>query len=110
MPSFEFLNRDDAWTPSGRSQFCDPDVVADSDHLVEEEVEMHLRHLPDDRQELGEPDVDLLACRRVEYPLTGLISHQLGKTCRVTVVLAVPVGFLVLPDRVKHVHWEAHFE
>ena len=25
-------------------------------------------------------------------------------------VLAVPVGFLVLPDRVKHVHWEAHFE
>ena len=56
------LYRDEARTVALRRQFSNCVLVAYSDHLVEEEVEVDFRHLPDDWQELGKPGVDLLAC------------------------------------------------
>ena len=70
---------------------------------------MHLRHLSDDGQELGEPYVDLLASRGVEDPLI-LIADQLGKSCRITVVLTVAIRLTMFPERMEHVDRETHVE
>ena len=43
-------------------QFSNCVLIAYSDHLVEEEVEVDFRHLLDDWQELGKPGIDLLTC------------------------------------------------
>jgi hypothetical protein len=73
------------------------------DDLVEKEVVPHGVHLAHNRDEAAKPGVRLLSCGRVESPLVA--EHgDLLKKCRVAMLVADVVTFLVLTVEVPDIH------
>ena len=81
--------------------------VVDGDHLVKKEVEMNFGHLSNHWQELAEPDLNLLAYRGIEDPIS-LIIEEFRESRWIAVFLAVNILRAMLLDGVEDIHRKTH--
>lgn len=88
-------------------QLCDNNLVAQANHLVEEEIVLDGEHFPAHRVVSSEPDVRLLRDRSIEEPFT-VFPKEFWVVGGVTMVLAELVRDSVLVKEVPDVDAHPH--
>lgn len=79
--------------------------VLEPKHLVQEEIELDISHLPAHSSELTKPDITLLSHRGVESPCLVIVPH-LRKISRITVLLTELVRNGMLVEEMPHINTE----
>jgi hypothetical protein len=88
-------------------QLCDNNLVAQANHLIEEEIVLDGEHFPAHRVVSSEPDICLLCNRSIEEPST-VFPKEFWVVGGVTMVLAELVRDSVLVKEVPDVDAHPH--